>query len=141
MHGLIQSAIVKLLPHTYTAQRIRRNRADLEEAHKKLITADMIEKAIVRGTYNDNLLLMCIAIRNLDESLEQKRIARTMIMREISPQTFLVAKLHHEGEFDYNEPCKFTQRIQLSNWYWSYIRELRKEAQATIEMIEYYGVR
>ncbi|WDS62289.1 hypothetical protein [Pseudomonas phage D6] len=142
MHSLIQSLVVAVAPESYLARRIIQNREMLNEAARFRITADMIEKAIIRGTYNDARPMMCEAVLRLeDEPLHHRKIATETIMKKIFPQYFLICKLEQEGELDPSLECDFERRIILSNWYWRWIRELRKYAQGSEEMIEYYGVR
>jgi hypothetical protein len=128
MINLLKAKLCEWFPGTAAAEEYRYQQRIRTMVRDNRNTADAIERALMTSAYCDEKPYMCEAlfkVRDLDYDV--CFVARRMIMNAIAPNWFLMEKLEEEGTLD-RAACKFEMRIVCSNWYWDFIRKLRKEA-------------
>jgi hypothetical protein len=136
MLNLLKKKLSEWFPGTAAAEEYRYQQRILKMVKDNRDTADAIERAIMTSAYSEEKPFMCEAlfkIRDLDQDVCYT--ARRMIMNAIMPHVFLMDKLEEEGTLDRNA-CEFELRIVCSNWYWAFIRKLRKEADKLQTLIK-----
>lgn len=107
---------------------LRRERADMNRR-----VADLVEKALVSGTYkepcNGDNSYMCLALLNeMPREGDVNKVAAERIMFRIYPHVTLRSYLVSKGELEH-DAGKFETRIFCSNWFWSFIRDQRGHAE------------
>jgi hypothetical protein len=127
MLNSLKALLANLFPDTEPAMVYRHNKRVRETVAGMRTIANSIERAIVKGSYGDSPFMCEAILKTPDLSYDDGMITRQAIMKTIAPHWFLMDKLVQEGQLDMGA-CDFETRIVCSNWYWGYIRRLRKEA-------------